>query len=174
MLSALEEQAFVIGDVMKTIDEMYSHGHTDYPTNKNTSQSHTNKPKYILILLDEINRFMPHLDSSGFPHGSGTLLSSAVSEEILKTLIAGKSRHTILLSAQQFKSQVNPLLNDNTGLHVITKLGLSELSTTSYSIIDNMTKTAISKLHRGEIILIHSAFRHPIKITIPKPTFKRP
>jgi uncharacterized protein len=37
-----------------------------------------------------------------------------------------------------------------------------------------MTKIAISKLHRGEIVLVHSAFRHPIKITIPKPTFKRP
>ena len=61
-------------------------------------------------------------------------------EEILKTLIAGKSRHTILLSAQQFKSQVDPLLNDNTGLHVITKLGLSELSTTSYSMIDDTDK----------------------------------
>ena len=28
MLSTLEEQAFVIGDVMRTIDEMYSIGHT--------------------------------------------------------------------------------------------------------------------------------------------------
>jgi uncharacterized protein len=175
MLSTLEEQAFVIGDVMRTIDEMYSHGHTDsYINNENNEYCTDNKPKYILILLDEINRFMPHLDSHGSTYGTGALLRSAVSEEILKTLIAGKSRHTILLSAQQFKSQVDPLLNDNTGLHVITKLGLSELSTTSYSIIDDMTKIAISKLHRGEIVLVHSAFRHPIKITIPKPTFKRP
>jgi uncharacterized protein len=176
MLSSLEEQAFVIGDVMRTIDEMYSHGQTDSYTNyENNNKSHTNnKPKYILILLDEINRYLPHLDSHGSTYGTKTLLRSAVAEEILKTLIAGKSRHTILLSAQQFKSQVDSLLNDNTGLHVFTKLGLSELSTPSYSIIDDVTKTAISKLHRGEIVLTHSAFRHPIKITIPKPTFKRP
>ena len=71
------------------------------------------------------------------PYGSGTLLRSAVAEEILKTLIAGKSRHISLLSAQQFKSQVDPILNDNTGLHVMVKLGLSELSTISYSMIDD-------------------------------------
>ncbi len=174
MLSALDEQAFVIGDIMRTIDEMYSQGHTDsYNNNKNNEHHSYNKPKYILILLDEINRFMPHLDSHGSTYGVGTLLRSAVAEDILKTLIAGKSRHTILLSAQQFKSQVDSLLNENTGLQAITKLGMSELSTTPYSLIDDTTKTAISKLHRGEIVLIHSAFRHPIKITIPKPTFKK-
>ena len=99
---------------------------------------------------------------------------SAVAEELLKTLITGKSRHCILFSAQQFKSQIEPSLNENTGLHVITKLGLSELSSNSYSMVDDTTKSVISKLHKGEFILVHPAFRHPIKIDIPKPSFKRP
>ncbi|MDQ4074291.1 MAG: hypothetical protein M3162_08325 [Thermoproteota archaeon] len=234
-LSTLEEQALVVGDVMRTIDEMhslvyvttttndndndndddgdvsiakdnnqddYNHQHGD---NKNEDKGNMtqgfntggsllpqkpvdgnddgsklfaedadNKPKYTVIFIDEINRFLPHLDFPGMHTGPTTLFRSAVAEEIIKTLIAGKSRHTALLSAQQFKSQVDPVLNYNTGLHMIAKLGLSELSTPSYSMIDDTTKSAINKLNKGETVMVHSAFRHPIKITIPKPTFKRP
>lgn len=211
MLSTLEEQAFVIGDVMKNIDEIYSLGsnissistpfsidsedknqrHMDkdkvsdnnnmyqerYDQNNNKSEDnrHMEKknPKYILIMIDEINRFLPHLEFHGNPLGAGTSNRSAVSEEILKTVIAGKSRHIAILSAQQFKSQVDPFLNYNTGLHVTSKLGLSELSTQPYSLIDDTTKSSISKLQKGELVLIHSAFKHPIKITIPKIAYNR-
>jgi uncharacterized protein len=212
MLSTVEEQAFVVGDVMRTIDDRYSLGCTTTTTptadhldntesrssdenidnrdyiklinnnyfhqqnsknNQNNNSYNNNKPKYIVILIDEINRFLPHLDFNGNAQKPWTLLRSSVAEEIIKTLIAGKPRRTALFSAQQFKSQVDPILNDNTGLHVIAKLGLSELSSTSYSMIDETTKSTISKLHKGEIILIHPAFRHPIKITIPKPAFKK-
>lgn len=211
MLSNLEEQAFVIGDVMKNIDEIYSLGsslssistpssfdsedknqsHIDkdkfsdnnkihqegYEQNNNKSEDNRpmemKNPKYILIMIDEINRFLPHLEFHGNPLGAGTSNRSAVSEEILKTIIAGKSRHIAILSAQQFKSQVDPFLNFNTGLHVTSKLGLSELSTQPYSSIDDTTKSSISKLQKGEIVLIHSAFKHPIKITIPKIAYNR-
>ncbi|MGN6559451.1 MAG: hypothetical protein ACTHJ2_02905, partial [Candidatus Nitrosocosmicus sp.] len=211
MLSNLEEQAFVIGDLMKNIDEIYSLGSNlssistpssidsedknqrhinkdKFSDNNNTYQKgydqNNNKsednrpmemknPKYILIMIDEINRFLPHLEFHGNPLGAGTSNRSAVSEEILKTIIAGKSRHIAILSAQQFKSQVDPFLNYNTGLHVTSKLGLSELSTQPYSTIDDTTKSSISKLQKGEIVLIHSAFKHPIKITIPKITYNR-
>ena len=197
MLSTLEEQAFVIGDVMKNIDEIYSLGPDssstsiesdnknqnfadkdliiDYNNNSNKAnrQVENKNPKYILILIDEINRFLPHLEDHGNSLGIGVSIRSAVSEEILKTVIAGKSRHIALLSAQQFKSQVDPFLNYNTGLHVTSKLGLSELSTPPYSIIDDTTKYSISKLQKGEMILIHPAFKHPIKITIPKMAYKR-
>jgi hypothetical protein len=146
------------------------------------------KPKYSVILLDEVNRFLPHRIPSGSSMGgtiggggSGTIGGggggvgrSTVGEELFKTLITGKSRHCILFSAQQFKSQIDPGINENTGLHVLAKLGLSELTMGPYSMIDDVTKSAVSKLHKGEFILVHSAFRHPIKITIPKPMFKKP
>lgn len=198
MLSTLEEQAFVVGDVIKTIDEMYSLGEADsYPLNAKSDQEsgsiilsentgkNKKKPKYIVILLDEVNRFLPHRiaigsgmggsGSSSLAGNSGSSGSrSTVGEELFKTLITGKSRHCILFSAQQFKSQIDPGINENTGLHVLAKLGLSELTTGSYSMIDDVTKSVVSKLHKGEFILVHSAFRHPIKITIPKPMFKKP
>ena len=67
MLPTLDEQAFVVGDVMKTINEMYPLGHVnisddDYDSSgdvagveiddakKTTKTEVTKKPKYIVIL----------------------------------------------------------------------------------------------------------------------------
>lgn len=188
-LPTLDEQSFVVGNVMKTINEIYSLGHASIPDSGNgdsgsdveihdkkgrDKKDRAKKPKYIVIFIDEINRFLPRGESGGSGLGISVSNRSAVAEELLKTLIAGKSRHCILFSAQQFKSQTDQSISENTGLHVITKLGLSELSSNHYSMIDDITKSVISKLHKGEFILVHPAFRHPIKIAIPKPTFKRP
>jgi len=32
----------------------------------------------------------------------------------------------------------------------------------------------ITRLNKGELVMVHSAFRHPIKITFPKTSFKSP
>ena len=183
MLSSLEEQAFVIGDAMKSIDEIYSateiasEGTSDTTndssdnnnirkeTNKNGNDKKGNKPKYFLIFIDEINRFLPNTGTLG--------TRNAVAEQIMKTIIAGRSRHTILFSAQQFKSAVDYSLHENTGLHITAKVGLSELSSTPYNIIDQSTKMNIARLNKGELVMVHSAFRHPIKITFPKASLER-
>ena len=69
-ISSFEEQAFVVGDVMKSIDEMYSaryynleddnrNNNTNIDNNKNNVQNNQNKLHYILVFVDEINRFIP-------------------------------------------------------------------------------------------------------------------
>jgi uncharacterized protein len=92
---------------------------------------------------------------------------NTVAEQIMKTIITGRSRHTILFSAQQFKSTVDYSLHENTGLHITAKVGPSELSSMPYNIIDQSTKMNIVRLNKGELVMVHSAFRHPIKITFP-------
>jgi DNA helicase HerA-like ATPase len=124
------------------------------------------RPTYIFIFIDEINRFLPKSNPLG--------IRSAVAEQIMKTIIAGKSRNTILFSAQQFKSEVDYALHENTGLHVTAKLGTSELSTKPYDMIDKSTKMNISRLNKGEMVMIQPAFRQPIKIIFPRASFKRP
>jgi hypothetical protein len=171
MLATLEEQAFVIGDVMKNIDEIYS-TKTEIPSNTNITSGANDsitsgrRPKYILIFIDEINRFLPKSRLSDRRR-------STVAEQIMKTVISGGSRGTVLFSAQQFKSSTDYTLHENTGMHITGKVGLSELSNRPYDIIDENTKMNIVRLNRGELIMVHSAFRHPIKITFPMPTFKK-
>jgi DNA helicase HerA-like ATPase len=152
MIPTIEEQGFVVGDVMKSVDELYAAAR----------QAEGKRPQYILIFIDEINRFVPR-------HGGS---ASAVAEQIMRTVITGRSRGTILFSAQQFKSTVDPALHESTGMHVMAKLGQSELATQPYSMLDESTKMNIVRLNRGELVMVHPAFRHPIKIVFPKVPFK--
>jgi uncharacterized protein len=175
-ISSFEEQAFVVGDVMKSIDEMYSSryynleddnrsNNTNIDSNKNNVQNNQNKLHYILVFVDEINRFIPKSQNGKM---------NSVSEQIMRTVTAGRTRGTILFSAQQFKSATDVRLQENTDLHITAKLGSSELSTGPYSMLDESTKMNIVRLNKGELVMIHSAFRHPIKIGFPKATFKEP
>jgi uncharacterized protein len=110
-ISSLAEQSFVVGDVMKSIDEMYSARENldnDDEDAENNNKAKNKRPKYILILLDEINRFVPK--------SSDTRRMNPVSEQIMKTVIAGGARGTIIFSAQQFKSATDYRLQENTGL----------------------------------------------------------
>src|SRR5918995_96749 len=150
MIPTLQEQGFVVGDVMKSIDELYS------------SRQSGKRPKYILIFVDEINRFIPQFARN----------ISAVAEQVMRTVVAGRSRGTILFSAQQFKSTVDSALQENTGMHIIAKLGVSELSASPYLMIDESTKANITRLNKGELVMVHPAFRQPIKIVFPKAPFK--
>jgi DNA helicase HerA-like ATPase len=172
MIPTVEEQSLVIGDVMKNIDELYS-SRSNFEDDRHvydadgqiTRSVEQRRPKYLLIFIDEINRFLPQ----AYPMGRRT----AVAEQITKTLIAGKSRDTILLSAQQFKSAVDPILHDNTGIHMIAKLGMSELSKNPYAMLDDITKNNIVHMNKGEIVMIQPAIRHPVKVIFPRPPFKR-
>src|ERR671914_2300384 len=151
MIPSLQEQGFVVGDVMKSIDEIYSF-----------SRQNNRRPRYILTFIDEINRFIPRSPGN----------MSAVAEQVMRTVVAGRSRGTILFSAQQFKSTVDSTLHENTGMHMIAKLGMSELSSPSYLMIDKSTKANIARLNKGELVMVHPAFRQPIKILFPKAPFK--
>ena len=42
-----------------------------------------------------------------------------------------------------------------------------------YSFLDDFTKNNITRLNIGEMITVHSAFKHPIKITFPSSSYKR-
>jgi DNA helicase HerA-like ATPase len=166
MLPSLEEQSFIIGDVMKSINELYSTRiQTNYQNKLNEQNNWAQKirPKYVLIFIDEINRFL----SKDRPGGK----LNAVAEQIMKSLIGGRTRGTILFSAQQFKSTVDYALHENTGTHIIAKLGLSELATFPYGSIDKHTKLNIVRLNKGELVLVHPAFRYPIRIKFPKAYF---
>lgn len=162
-ISSVEEQAFVVGDVMKSIDEMYSSN--PFADTSNDNLKNKEKTPYIFVFIDEINRYVP---KSSFGR------VNAVSEQIMRTVIAGRSRGTILFSAQQFKSATDYKLQENTGLHITGKLGISELSKEPYSMLDESTKNNIVRLNKGELLMIHPAFRHPIRIGFPKATFKSP
>ncbi len=44
--------------------------------------------------------------------------------------------------------------------------------TSWYSFLDDFTKNNITRLNIGEMITVHSAFKHPIEIIFPSPSYK--
>ncbi|MDW0183484.1 MAG: hypothetical protein QOK91_10500 [Nitrososphaeraceae archaeon] len=180
-IPSVEEQAFVIGDVFKSINQLYSIGRPsrmaqvessssvrESKTKERTSlEKKSEIPKYMVIFLDEINRFVPKTQ-----HMSRL---SPVADQIMRFVIEGRSRCNILLSAQQFKSETDFRLQENIGLHVIGKLGMTELlAGPYYSMIDEQVKRNIARLERGEMIMVHPAFRHPVKVWFPASSYQRP
>jgi uncharacterized protein len=105
---------------MKSIDEMYSakedlYNYDDNNRNRNGAKNKEKRPKYLLIFIDEINRFVPT--------SHDTRITNPVAEQIMRTVIAGGARETILFSAQQFKSSTDYRLLENIGLHITAKVG---------------------------------------------------
>ncbi len=148
-ITSTEEQAFVIGDVMGNLDKIYAEGRK-------------NRPAHIIILLDELNRYAPNKATT-----------SAVTWQIIEIARTGRSRGTVLFGAQQFKSAVHLQVNENSGTHVVGRTGSSELTASQYRFLDDDTKNNVTRLGKGELILVHPVFRQPVKIVFPKPAYKR-
>src|ERR1044072_9386937 len=86
--SSFEGQAFVVGDVMKSIDEMYSARYYQLDNNssnnpniggryKNNNENDPKKLQYLLVFVDEINRFIPKSQNG---------IMNAVSDQIMRTV----------------------------------------------------------------------------------------
>jgi uncharacterized protein len=102
----LSEQSFVVGDVMKSIDEMYSArknlDNDDANNNaKNNNETKGKRPKSILIFVDEINRFIPK--------SNDLRKMDAVSEQIMRTVIAGGRERRFY--SQPSNSKVQPIID---------------------------------------------------------------
>ena len=156
MVPSIEEQSFVVGNVVKTINDLYSF------RDKESHSKGSSKPQSVIMFLDEINRFVPKTEG----------MLSPVADQVMQAAVTGRSRRTILFSAQQFKSTVNPRFSENIGMHVLAKLGLSELAGDTYSLLDQSTKMSISRLNKGEMVMVHPAFRQPVRIVFPKSSLK--
>jgi len=147
------EQAFIIGDVMRSLDEMYG------------ERNREDIPPKIIILIDELNRYAPRVGR--FEQ------VSAVTEQIREIARTGRSRGTILFTAEQFKSSVDRQIIENSAMQVVGRSGSSELTSDVYRFLDSEIKDIATRLEKGELIISHPTFRRPIKVKFPKPYYRR-
>lgn len=141
-------QPFVVGDVMRSIDELYR------------DPSVENRPSKLILFIDELNTIAP----------AGS--TSAITEQIVEISRKGRSRGTILFGAEQFKSDIHDQIVGNCGTHAIGRTGSAEIRRTAYSFLDETAKQNIMNLAKGEIVLSTPTWRSPIKIGFPRPTYK--
>lgn len=145
------EQAFVFGDVVKTIYEMFAESDETY-----------NLPKKVIIFVDELNKYAP----------TG-LKDSALIEQILDISERGRSLGVILFSAQQFMSAVHSRVTGNAATKVLGRTSSSEVMQPDYRFLDQDLKMSLTRLTKGELLLQHAVFRQPVKIIFPKPAYKQ-
>jgi len=142
-------QPFVVGDVMRSIDELYRY------------EEPASIPTKLIVLIDELNSFAP----------SGS--TSAITEQIVEIARKGRSRGTILFCAQQFKSEVHDQITGNCGTHAIGRTGAAEVRKRAYTFLDEKSKQNIMGLGQGDIVLSTPTWRSPIKIAFPKPAYRK-
>jgi len=144
-----ETQTFVVGDVMRAIEELYE-------------EAPKTLPRKILLLIDELNEFAPR--------GEITSLSRMIVDIARK----GRSRGTILFSAQQFKSQVHDQIHGNCSTHIVGRTGGSELQHATYAYLDQSAKQDAMALGLGELIVSFPVWRRPVKGIFPRPPYRIP
>jgi DNA helicase HerA-like ATPase len=144
-----ERAAFVVGDVLRSIEEMYSEGSDTWPGK-------------VLLLVDELNKYAPR-----------SLQPAPVAQQVIEIARTGRSRGAVLFGAEQFKSEVHDQVYENAATHIIGRTGSSELSSHPYSFLEKETKNNVTRLEKGELVLVHAAFRQPVKIVFPRPSYMR-
>lgn len=145
------EQAFVFGDIIRTVYEMFAE-----------SDETLNLPKKVLIFVDELNKYAP-----------AGVKDSPLIEQILDISERGRSLGVILLSAQQFMSAVHPRVTGNSATKIIGRGTSSEISQPDYRFLDQDLKMSITRLTKGELLIQHAVFRQPVKIIFPKPAYRQ-
>ena len=145
------EQAFVFGDIIRTIYEMFA-----------DSDETLNLPQKVLIFVDELNKYAP-----------AGVRDSPLIEQILDISERGRSLGVILLSAQQFMSAVHPRVTGNAATKILGRSTSSEIMQPDYRFLDQDLKLSVTRLSKGELLLQHAVFRQPVKVIFPKPSYRQ-
>jgi len=78
----------------------------------------------------------------------------------------------VLISAEQFMSEVHPQVIGNCSSRVIGRSDSTELSESAYRFIPQDLKAHLTRLDKGELLLAHPIYRQPVKIKFPRPAYQ--
>lgn len=145
-------QCLVFGDVLKAINEL-KFGETD--------RKEEDIPQKIVIFVDELNKYA----SNHSPKNSPIL------NNLLDITERGRSEGIILFSAQQFKSAVHERVKGNCSTDVYGRTNAIEISKPDYRYIPKVFTNMMTRLKKGELIISHSIFGTPLKISFPYPSY---
>jgi hypothetical protein len=78
----------------------------------------------------------------------------------------------LMISAEQFMSEVHGQVVGNCGTKVIGRSDSSELTDAAYRFISQDVKAHVTRLDKGELLLSHPIYRQPVKIEFPRPAYQ--
>jgi len=148
-------QSFVFGDVVRTI--------YDLQLGVIESGNEKNRPKKIIIFVDELNKYA----SNDIPKNSPIL------RQILDITERGRSLGIILFSAEQFKSAIHDRVKGNCATHAYGRSNSIEISKNDYRFIPSVYKNMMTRLNPGDYIIENPILRSLLKIKFPNPSYRQ-
>jgi hypothetical protein len=149
-----EERALVFGHVIQDVYGMYAEA---------TIDERADLPKKVIIFVDELNKYAPSRRGEG---------ESSILEYVLDIAARGRSLGVVLISAEQFMSEVHAQVVGNCATKVIGRSDSSELADAAYRFISQDVKAHLTRLDKGELLLSHPIYRQPVKIEFPRPAYE--
>lgn len=149
-----EERALVFGHIIQEVYGMYAEA---------TIDERADLPKKVIIFVDELNKYAPARKGE---------YESSIVEYVLDIAARGRSLGVVLISAEQFMSEVHGQVVGNCATRVIGRSDSSELSDAAYRFIQPDVKAHLTRLDKGELLLSHPIYRQPVKIEFPRPAYQ--
>jgi len=148
------EKRWVFGDVIEAVNSLMAFG-TDRDDSK------PDKPKKVVIFVDELNKYAP----SGF--------SSPLTERLLDITSAGGGLGVILFGAEQFASRIHPQVYGNCTNRAFGLTDPTEAGTEPYRAFPREIRDRLSELERGELLINYDYFGMPLRIKFPRPVSRK-
>lgn len=148
---ATDKQAFVFGDVLKTIYKL------------KLGEYDVTPPSKIIVFVDELNKFA----------SKDTAKNSPILRQILDVAERGRSLGIILFGAEQFRSNIHPRVTGNCSTLAFGRTNVLETTTKDYSALPSTYKNILTRLEQGEYVIQNPIFRSLLKVRFPKPAYKQ-
>jgi hypothetical protein len=114
--------------------------------------------EHVVVFVDELNKYAPQ-------DGPETY----VRKMLLDISERGRYLGLVLFGAQQFRSQVHRRVVGNAGTVIFGRMDLDELATPGYQVLSPATKLRLATLPKGELMIRHPHFTHPVFLRFPRP-----
>lgn len=149
-----EERALVFGHVIQEVYSMYAEA---------SAEEMADLPEKVIIFVDELNKYAPARKGDG---------DSSLLEYVLDIAARGRSLGVVLISAEQFMSEVHPQVVGNCSTKIIGRSDSAELAEPAYRFISQEVKGHLTRLNKGELLLSHPIYRQPVRIEFPRPAYQ--
>jgi hypothetical protein len=113
---------------------------------------------HVIVFVDELNKYAPS-------DGADTY----VRKMLLDVAERGRYLGLVLFAAQQFRSQVHRRVVGNSGTALYGRMDSDELATPGYATLTPTTRTKLSTLDKGELMVRHPHFTQPVFVRFPRP-----
>jgi DNA helicase HerA-like ATPase len=114
--------------------------------------------EHVIVFVDELNKYAPS-------DGPDTYVRAM----LLDIAERGRYLGLVLFAAQQFRSQVHRRVVGNSGTALFGRMDPDELAMPGYSTLSPATRTKLSTLEKGQLMVRHPHFSQPVFVRFPRP-----